>query len=297
MSNHRISTADLASLDVDKYLNWVFTQKAITRQQKKIEAMGMIDIPPDENCFYMNIRNGMSVKDAISRVDKERRTMARYRKAVGEVFFNTSYWKEPTTHEQANFNNWRFQKYSFWLEFLNEEEIRSPFPFNILAGRLIKNRIEPFLCGDLSKPAVKRLLDGVLPDNYYTLAMICGTIDFLKYLKNRCQEQPATEPTSKQNKKISQKAYALAYILDTYAAGKHLPTTDDGALDMTELMRIGESKGCTGDTFYRAVKNIRLRDLNNSRDLQGILPNWRNIILSISNDKDLLNSYLKEKKL
>lgn len=104
------------------------------------------------------------------------------------------------------------------------------------------------------------------------------------------------------NIKYTAKEYALAYIFDLYSKGEQVPTnrTNDAGLDAKYLKSIGSEKtryNHKGDSFYRAVKDVlKNYDLNNERHLQSISTDWKNAILSISNNDFEIKQYINNKQ-
>lgn len=91
---------------------------------------------------------------------------------------------------------------------------------------------------------------------------------------------------------------ALAYIFDLYADGKQIPTNRiEGGLNKKHLMKIGESRGYKGDTFYRAVKTVCNYDLNKKDELESISVRWLEVCTELSSNKEKLTKYLKDKML
>ena len=115
---------------------------------------------------------------------------------------------------------------------------------------------------------------------------------------------PGGEVINKQNNDLlnrnyTAKHYALTYILDLHSKGERIPT-NDGGYAKSILESIGERKmgKNEGDGFYRAVRSINKDyDLNELQDLNQISLNWKNIILELTENKDLLIKYLNSKGL
>lgn len=94
------------------------------------------------------------------------------------------------------------------------------------------------------------------------------------------------------------KEYALAYILDLYAKGELLPINRiDGGYDQKTIEKIGESKGCKGNTFMKAVREVKKIDINKEEDLKKISKDWKNAVKELSENWGIVRTYLISKKL
>ncbi len=104
-------------------------------------------------------------------------------------------------------------------------------------------------------------------------------------------------------KKYTAKYHVLTYSLDADAAGRSRPNGNE----KTKLEKIGagyfrgiEDKRC-GNTFaknYTKLLSNPKIDINKERDLiNNWGENWREIVLSLSQDPSELNKYLKNKQL
>ncbi len=90
--------------------------------------------------------------------------------------------------------------------------------------------------------------------------------------------------------------YALAYIFDCDAKGR--PRLEGQKKELEKIGRERSNNKINGNTFYKAFNRINNKDLNIERNLIDITgTNWKNIILDLSEDPDLLAEYLKTKQL
>ena len=91
----------------------------------------------------------------------------------------------------------------------------------------------------------------------------------------------------------------MAYILDLYAIGKQIPKNpNSGYFSKTEIIKIAETKyQLNGNSFYKSVLDIINYDLNNTQDLMNISNNWLDAVRSLTENWELLESYLIKKKL
>lgn len=94
-------------------------------------------------------------------------------------------------------------------------------------------------------------------------------------------------------KKISEKWYALAYLLELKAKGLTPPVNNEGDFIKTELETIGKSiTGLKGQGFYKTVKN-HYKDLDKPTILKNSFgKDWKAKIIELFNDNDLLKEYI-----
>ena len=110
---------------------------------------------------------------------------------------------------------------------------------------------------------------------------------FIKFCKDNTVHSDA---------KYTAKETALAYILDTYSKGQQLPINRiDGGFDQKQIYLIGESKGWKGNTFMKAIREVKKYDLNKVSDLQTISKDWYNAVLELSENKEQLKAFLQPK--
>lgn len=112
---------------------------------------------------------------------------------------------------------------------------------------------------------------------------------FIKFCKDNTVHSDA---------KYTAKETALAYILDTYSKGQQLPINRiDGGFDQKQIYLIGESKGWKGNTFMKAIREVKKYDLNKVSDLQRISKDWYNAVLELSENKEELKAFLQRRGL
>lgn len=86
--------------------------------------------------------------------------------------------------------------------------------------------------------------------------------------------------------KYTAKHYALTYYFELFALGKNLPLSD-GGLNKKEIERIGNERiGNNGNGFYKAIYELRKTDFNSLRELKLISNNWRETVLTLSNNRE-----------
>jgi hypothetical protein len=126
--------------------------------------------------------------------------------------------------------------------------------------------------------------------------------NFLK--KKSAQKKPITiisinnrelKPISKP-KKISEKWHAILYLLELQATNASPPENSEGCLIKDKIEEIGRQriKGSTGQSFYRNVLKFRL-DIKNKKPLKNILAeDWKEKIISLSNNNQIIIDYLEK---
>lgn len=123
---------------------------------------------------------------------------------------------------------------------------------------------------------------------------------FLDYCKAKeSQKQPKSETIENENKqKFIAKEYALTYIFDLYANGKILPINRiDGGYNQKEIEDVGIAKGLKGNTFMKAVREVKKFDIHKETDLQKISKDWINAVRILSENWETTQTYLISKKL
>lgn len=119
-------------------------------------------------------------------------------------------------------------------------------------------------------------------------------------IENQVPQMPLVPPVEIPKKKFKAIDHVLAYQLDCFAKGKiPLKVNEKKKLETEGELRIGEGKG---HRFYREFGRIEREypslDYNSALDLLNIWgENWRNAVLNLSDDADLLDNYLKSKDL
>lgn len=100
-----------------------------------------------------------------------------------------------------------------------------------------------------------------------------------------------TEPI----KKIPEKWHALLYLLEIQATNGKIPVNSEGDLIKKEIEEIGKQiiSGSTGQSFYRNVQKFRA-DIKDLKKIDRMFPdNWRDTIISLSNNNEIIIEYLK----
>lgn len=112
---------------------------------------------------------------------------------------------------------------------------------------------------------------------------------FDNYLKDKYQQDETIET------KYTTKQKVLTYLLDCHANGVSIPIGDKKEIEKTGKRILA---GKSGNTFYKNLYEIVNEDLNKKQSLIDIGGNdWRNAVLNLSENKEILEKYLKEKKL
>ena len=122
---------------------------------------------------------------------------------------------------------------------------------------------------------------------------------FLEHLKTK--NAPPQQNENPTQISFIANEYALAYIFDLNASGKHVPTNrSEGGYDAKQIKKdssLFKSYNKTPDGFYRAVKRVLEFDLNTEQDLNHISMDWRNAVKKLSNNWLVTEQYLKDKGL
>jgi hypothetical protein len=170
------------NLDIDNYVNWVLGKKQVTRNQKKEHALSLLGL--------------------------REKTISNYRNIISEIFYKTTYWKEPTEQEKENFPLWRESQYNREKDFFNLQITDNPLPMNEIK-RQEKLRVYDNL-NKLHQVVLKDLYNTWLPKDFYSLALLAGKIDYLKFLSI---ENNTTTPKAKPVFKLSDKKGAKTDLI------------------------------------------------------------------------------------
>lgn len=277
MGNSDIDIEVVIQMDLDKYVNWLLTNQGVSEDEKKASFDAL-------RTFLM---------------ERDEDDSAAHRIAHEDVYIKTKYWIPPSDEVRGNFPLWREHSLKDEQNYFSSRYEHSPLPQSAILEKE-KTRIGTRI-NNLYTIELQKLTEGWVTEKYYEMASLIGMID---YLKKICVPEidlgNQNIPEKKPAKKFIAKELALAYILDLYAAGKQIPINRvDGAHDAKEISRIGQTQyGIKGDTFYRAVKDIRERyDLNKDRDLQQISKDWYSGVMALTKNRQLLQSYLEGKGL
>lgn len=115
--------------------------------------------------------------------------------------------------------------------------------------------------------------------------------DYLYHVTNP-QLVPGSE--TKTNKYFT-KHHVLAYIFECYAKGVQPPNGNKKELEKIGSKRMGEGKK---NTFYKIFNDISINDLNSESVLIKICgENWRDAVIELSQDPELVEKYLINKQL
>lgn len=99
----------------------------------------------------------------------------------------------------------------------------------------------------------------------------------------------------KTEKKLAEKWHALLYLLELKAANNKPPTNYEGDFIRKEIEEIGKQRtGSTGQSFYREC--LKIKDIidNNSLLEKTFDKDWKQKVIAISNNNELIINYLKE---
>lgn len=112
--------------------------------------------------------------------------------------------------------------------------------------------------------------------------------------KNGIIKNTVTEnPEFKKEKKTPEKWYALLYLLELKATDTKPPTNYEGSFIKSEIEEIGKQRtGSTGQSFYRECLKINNIINNNSLIEKSFGKDWKQKIIDISPNNELIISYL-----
>ena len=262
INNHFI-TIDIAikDLDVEKYLNFVFLHKSISRESKKRAILKLME-------------------DA-----KSEKTISNYRIWIDYVFNQQNYWIEPTEEERKLFDELRVQSSEQVKSLFESYSKGSPKP----RVDLIKE-FEAVIINRLSKEPFQKttsdFMEGLLPKDLNILAAVIGKLDFIKSLNNPEVNSKLKNLTLSQ---IALKCFYEGKVMNRETAKEELIGTEQ------------ESSGKLYFHFAKWSKNTnRLADPESKIKLYNKINDFERVIESLTltkresanNDLDILKSYI-----
>ena len=137
-------------------------------------------------------------------------------------------------------------------------------------------------------------------ENISHLKYVCNYLNNIKknhssdINNSRKTENNNTEETKlKKEKKPSEKWYALLYFIQLKVSNSKPPTTFEGVLIRKQIEDIGKQMtGTTGQSFYRAFYDLNKSTINNNFLEKSFDKNWKQKVIAISNNDELIISYL-----
>lgn len=108
-------------------------------------------------------------------------------KYLGFVFeYKSNYgegdWIPPTDDEREYFSEWRTLTLERSLDLFKSRILFNPLPKHFIIEELINYKLEELVEGKSLSNCFFEIICGSLPKDFYTLAILCGEIDFLKQL-------------------------------------------------------------------------------------------------------------------
>lgn len=247
-------TTEIKDLDIDKYLNFIFSKKAISSKNKENAVV-----------ILMNENNQESTEE-------------NYQIWRDYVFNQQKYWKTLTKKDKKSFEELRTMSLNETNTLFEKYIKGSPKPTINLekefeAAILKRLSEEPFL------KTTYEFIQGLLPQDINKLAIIIGKLDFIKNLKNQ------------KEKILPEKWYALLYWFELKVSGKEPPKNEEGNFIKSEIKAIGALRcNSTGLSFYNNLKDI---PINNKVLLTNMFGNdWKDVIKKISNNNPEIIKYI-----
>lgn len=117
--------------------------------------------------------------------------------------------------------------------------------------------------------------------------------ELLSLLPN--QDQLELETIKEDNRKYFAKHFVLTYLIECKAKNEVYPIGQKKKLELIGNKRMGKGKG---NRFYKVFNEIINKDLNIESSLIEVGgENWRETVLSLSNDSRIVEEYLLNKQL
>ena len=249
-----IITTEIKDLDIDNYLEFIFSQKEISRKTK-------------ENAVKILMKENKQEKST-------------YEVWYDYVFNQHNYWKEITLEERKLFEELRAKSFEEMNALFLNTIKGSPKP-----GAVLKKEFEAAIIDRLSKEPFKKttsdFMEGLLTKDLNILAAVIGKLDFIKSI-----QQPKGE-------KISEKWYALLYWFELKISGEKPPMGVEGTLIKSEIKNIGAIRcKSTGLSFYNSFKDIYYNKNVALSKMFG--KDWKEVVIKLSNNNPEIIKYIDE---
>lgn len=251
-----IITSEIKDLNIDNYLDFIFSKKEISRETKE------------------------SVVEVLMEVYKQEKTSLNIEIWNDYVFNQHNYWKEITQDERKLFGELRAKSFEEMNTLFINTIKGSPKPIAVL-----KKEFEVAILDRLSKEPFQKttsdFMEGLLTKDLNILATVIGKLDFIK-----SNQLPKA-------KKYPEKWYALLYWFELKATGKEPPKGVEGTFIKSKILLIGLKKcNSTGLSFYNNFINI---DINNNKNLiRDFGNNWKDVVIKLSNHNTEIIKYLEK---
>lgn len=249
-----IITSEIKDLDIDNYLDFIFSQKEISKKTKE-KAVQVL-------------------------MEENKQEKSTYEVWYDYVFNQQNYWKEITQDERKLFGEIRTKSFEKMNTLFLNTIKGSPKPRVVL-----KKEFEAVIIDRLSKEPFQKttsdFMEGLLPKDLNILAAVIGKLDFIKSI-----QQPKVE-------KISEKWYALLYWFELKISGEKPPMGVEGTFIKSEIAKIGALRcKSTGLGFYYAFKDIYNNNNLSLNKTFGI--KWKELVKKISNNNPEIIKYIDE---
>ena len=248
-----IITTEIKDLDIDNYLEFIFSQKEISRKTK-------------ENAVKILMKENKQEKST-------------YEVWYDYVFNQHNYWKEITLEERKLFEELRAKSF---------EEMNALF-LNTIKGSpkpraILKKEFEAAIIDRLSKEPFQKttsdFMEGLLTKDLNILAAVIGKLDFIKSF-----QLPKAE-------KYPEKWYALLYWFELKVTGEKPPMGDEGTFIKSKILLIGSKKcNSTGLSFYNSFINIDIN--NNKNLIRDFGNDCKDVVIKLSNHNTEIIKYLE----
>ena len=247
-----IITSEIKDLDIDNYLDFIFSQKEISRETKEKTVQVLMEGNKQEKSTY--------------------------EVWFDYVFNQHNYWKEITQDERKLFEELRAKSFEEMNTLFLNTIKRSP-----KSRAVLKKEFEAVIIDWLSKEPFQKttsdFMEGLLPKDLNIIATVIGKLDFIKGLSNV------------KASKISTHLQALLFWLELKASGKEPPKDFEGNFIKSEIEKIGAIK-CNnkGQYFYKVFKDIDINNHNLLIKMYG--KDWKEDIKKISNNNIEIIEYI-----
>lgn len=262
ISNHS-ATIDIAiqDLDVEKYLNFVFSHKSISRESKKNAILKLIEDTKSE------------------------KTISTYRIWIDYVFNQQNYWIEPTEEERKLFDELRAQSLQQMKSLFDSYLFGNSKP-TIVLEKEFQNAVIDRLSKQPFQDTFSDFINGILPKDLKKLAMVIGKLDFIKTLHNAEVNSKEKNLTLSQ---IALKCYYEGKKINSETAKKELESTQykSSAKLYSHFAKWSNRTDRLADTGSKTKLYNKIEDFERVIE---VLPSEK--MEQANNDLDILKSYI-----
>jgi len=197
-----------------------------------------------------------------------------------------------------------YKGYSFNLDKWIAKYDLSKYEFPFLENKEVEQNLATSISQDILDYVNKKIATNMQIDFYCYSAIIevqkmIYFIDNLLSENNDFIDKPILSKSVKPNlktKKISEKWYALQYLLELQANNLKPPTNNEGGFIKSEIEHIGKLRisNSTGQNFYKKVR-LYIDSIDNAKSIEKSFgKDWKETILLLSNNDKIISDFIEK---